>query len=258
LTEKVYKYDVFLSYSNSDASVVESIAKGLRDGGLNVWFDSRPSTFEYEQNNALAQSRVLLLFVSERALGDDWHQLEKHTVKFRDPTDQGQRFIPVQLDNTPLPDTLRQLEYVEWRVDQATEILARLITVCMPPKSKPTARGMTVERSAPKKSHKLNQSARISTIEFDFKNNHAAYGTVNGEICLIDINNPALLILKLIGHERRICSLDFHSTKQLLLSCSIDRTVKLWDLRSGQCLRTISEGVAPIKAALMPATGGAA
>ncbi|MFZ6845841.1 DUF4365 domain-containing protein [Undibacterium sp. RuTC16W] len=253
MTDKNYKYDVFLSHSEADASVVGLIAQGLRDGGLRVWSgeqkDGQTDHFIYERNNALDQSRVLLLFVSEHVLGNQWHQFEKETFKFRDPIHQERRFIPVRLEDVPLPDTLRQLEYVEWRDGQATEIFARLVAVCRPSTPKPTSRGKDVSRIPSKKRSKLNSSSLINTIEFGLHNRIAAYGTVVGEIYLIDINKPTEFKLKLVGHERWINSLDFHETKQLLMSSSKDCTVRIWDLTSEKCIRTISAGIEALTAA---------
>jgi small GTP-binding protein len=253
LADGAYKYDVFLSYSTADVSVVREIAKGLRNGGLRVWYSERldrpADDISYEVSNGLAQSRVLLLFISEHSLGNQWSQLEKQTFRFRDPVNRERRFIPVRLDDTPLPSSLRQVEYIEWRDGMTESVLARLIAVCKPPASKPTSRGANVPRRSPKRRYRIDPSSYIRAIELGIDNRSVAYGTKGGEICFIDIETPKTFKLKLIGHRGSICSLDFHKSKPLLLSTSVDRTIRLWDLNTGQCLRIISEGVGAVTSA---------
>ena len=182
MTDKSYKYDVFLSYGSVDAPVVREIAKALRDSGLRIWLGEwishPPDDTAYQIENALSNSRVLLLFVSKAVLGIQWQQMEKQTFKFRDPINPERRFIPVRLDEASLPETLRQLEHVEWREEQAGEVLARLIAVCAPPEPKPTARGSAVARSTPRNRYRLNPSSPIRALNFQLSSRSAVYGTL--------------------------------------------------------------------------------
>jgi hypothetical protein len=107
-----FKFDVFLSYSSRDASVVHRVAQRLRDDGLRVWLDvfeilpgdSIPIKIE----EGLEHSRVLVLFVSANAFGSDWSQLEASTFRFRDPINRDRRFVPLRLDQAPIPGSLAQ------------------------------------------------------------------------------------------------------------------------------------------------------
>ncbi len=61
------------------------------------------------------------------ALGSEWVALERSTVLFRDPTNQGRRFVPLLLADCTLPDTLRRYKYVDFRQETPTafdELLA--------------------------------------------------------------------------------------------------------------------------------------
>ena len=102
------------------------------------------------------------------------------------------------------------------------------------PPPKPTARGLGVARSAAKKRLRMEPSARIRTMALDPASRRAVYGTGEGNVCLIDIDHPAVIKLNFVGHQSSICSLDFHPSKPLLLSSSLDRTIRLWDLHSGE------------------------
>ena len=47
------------------------------------------------------------------------------------------------------------------------------------------------------------------------------------------------LIFATLGHGWDVRCVDWHPQKGLLASGSKDNTVKLWDPRSGQCLKTL-------------------
>ena len=43
----------------------------------------------------------------------------------------------------------------------------------------------------------------------------------------------------MVGHTNAILSLAFHPNESILVSCSIDESVKLWDMKNGRCLQTL-------------------
>jgi hypothetical protein len=114
----VFQYDVFLSHSSKDKTVVRPLAERLRQDGLKVWFDewvlkpgdSIPTKIE----EGLEHSRVLVLCMSANAFGSDWAQLEAGTFRFRDPLNKERRFIPLRLDNAPIKGSLAQFLYIHW------------------------------------------------------------------------------------------------------------------------------------------------
>jgi hypothetical protein len=46
----------------------------------------------------LEQSRTLVLVMSKNAFESNWVTLERHSLLFRDPTNQQRRFIPLLID----------------------------------------------------------------------------------------------------------------------------------------------------------------
>jgi len=87
-----FQYDVFLSHSAKDKTVVRELAERLRKDGLKVWLDewvlkpgdSIPAKIE----EGLEQSRVLVLCMAANAFGSGWAQLESQTPLSR-PAEQG-------------------------------------------------------------------------------------------------------------------------------------------------------------------------
>ena len=102
-----FTYDVFLSHSSLDKPVVRDLATRLRDDGLRVWFDEWEiqlgDSVQKKLDDALEQSRVLVLCLSEHAFASDWATLESQTFRFRDPLNTGRRFIPLRRDGAALP-----------------------------------------------------------------------------------------------------------------------------------------------------------
>ncbi|RKP12066.1 quinon protein alcohol dehydrogenase-like superfamily, partial [Piptocephalis cylindrospora] len=63
----------------------------------------------------------------------------------------------------------------------------------------------------------------------------AALGSVDGGISIWDINTMKLR--KTVKHEDAVIQIRWLPQSPLLLSCSADRTVRLWDARTGECVR---------------------
>jgi tetratricopeptide (TPR) repeat protein len=129
-----FSYDIFLSHSSKDKTIVRTIAERLRSDGLKVWFDdweikpgdSIPAKIE----DGLERSRVLVLFMSKNAFGSDWAQLESGTFHFCDPLNKERRFIPLRLDDTPIKGSLAQFLYIDWRHDDHEQEYIKLVDAC--------------------------------------------------------------------------------------------------------------------------------
>ncbi len=128
-----FKYDVFLSHSSKDKHAVRELAGRLKRDGLRVWFDEweiRPGDMIGRKiEEGLEASRVLVLCMSRHALASEWAALESGTFRFRDPINKERRFIPLRLDNTTIPDALRQFAYVDWR-HRSNRQYKKLRTAC--------------------------------------------------------------------------------------------------------------------------------
>jgi hypothetical protein len=74
-----FTYDVFLSHSSLDKPVVRELATRLRDDGLRVWFDEWEirlgDSIPKKLDDALEQSRVLVLCMSGHAFASEWATL---------------------------------------------------------------------------------------------------------------------------------------------------------------------------------------
>jgi len=61
---------------------------------------------------------------------------------------------------------------------------------------------------------------------------------------------------ELLGHKRRVRSLAFIPYSQQLVSAGDDRTIRVWDLQSGQTVRQIHAGPARVMSMIVPRNAG--
>jgi hypothetical protein len=97
-----FRYDAFLSYSSKDRPIVQELAQRLKADGLRVWFDEweiQPGDMiglSIEQ--ALEQSRALVLCMSANAFSSDWVMFERGVTPFQDQTNQECHVLPPRLE----------------------------------------------------------------------------------------------------------------------------------------------------------------
>jgi hypothetical protein len=100
-----FQFDVFLSHTAQDKTVVRELAARLQRDGVCVWLDEEQikpgDSIPAKIEDGLEHSRVLVLCMSANAFGSDWAQLEAGTFRFRDPLNRERRFIPLRLDDAP-------------------------------------------------------------------------------------------------------------------------------------------------------------
>jgi hypothetical protein len=142
-----YPFDVFLSHNAQDKPLVRALAERLRMDGVKVWFDEWQIPYGapilHSIDQGLAQSRLMLLFMSQHAFGSDWVTLEQTSFRHPDVLNREQRCIPLRLDEVTAPPTLRALRFFDWR--KPDEALYReLLALCLvrppaPPHTPPTS-----------------------------------------------------------------------------------------------------------------------
>ncbi len=209
-----FTYDVLLSHNSQDKPRVRNLAEELRDAGLRVWFDEwviKPGDDIYLAiERGLEAARVQVLCLSATALGSDWVTLERSTVLFRDPSNAGRRFIPLLLADCELPDALSRYKYVDYR-RRTKAAFAELLAAC---RSEPGA--------APHASNVNPATKPAQPLE--------------------QIESLAVLERKLTGHKGWVYSVAVSPDGTWAASGSgqeMDKTIKIWDLRTGACRQTL-------------------
>src|SRR5262245_49104226 len=229
-----FTYDVLLSHKSEDKPRVRKLAERLKKAGLRVWFEEwvikAGDDIYLAIERGLGAARVQVLCLSPEALGSEWVLLERSTVLFRDPTNEGRRFIPLLLADCELPDTLRRYKYVDFR-EEAEAAFAEVVAVCQREmtEAEPLApekkdRPAVVERSFGKKPAPKKQPAKREKPKPDRP---------------AQAEPLAVLERQFTGHRGWVSSVAVSPDGKWAVSGSDDKTVKIWDLESGKCRTTL-------------------
>ncbi|KAI3497296.1 hypothetical protein L1887_39805 [Cichorium endivia] len=71
-----------------------------------------------------------------------------------------------------------------------------------------------------------------------------AYGATDGTLTVCSVSESPSVMKKLIGHLKDVTDFDFTMNNHYIASSSMDKTVRVWDIPKGLCIRVIY-GVAP-------------
>ena len=241
-----FQYDVFLSHSFNDKTVVRTIAKRLKTDRLKVWFDeweimpgdSIPAKIE----EGLEHSRVLVLCMSANAFGSDWAQLEAGTFRFRDPLNKDRRFIPLRLDDAPIKGSLEQFLYINWNPKDQKQEYPKLLEACWPPtKPKKLVRRKSAPKQTAEKVIQLDYDGSISAYAFSPDRKYVVLGgehidTSSSKYHSLqkwDLETGQCLSI-FAGHKDRIWSVAWSADQRRILSVGDDGIALILDVETGQ------------------------
>jgi len=149
-----FEFDLFLSHSAKDKTMVRELAARLKHDGVRVWLDEEQikpgDSIPAKIEAGLEHSRVLVLCMSANAFGSDWAQLEAGTFRFRDPLNKDRRFIPLRLDDAPIKGSLAQFRCIKWHTENYELEYARLLEACQSLTNRTTKYNNPSERNWPK------------------------------------------------------------------------------------------------------------
>jgi WD40 repeat protein len=86
----------------------------------------------------------------------------------------------------------------------------------------------------------IRRNAYASSAAFPFNGQYLAFGLEGGSVQLYDFTSALAEPLELIGHTGRVMSVAFSPDGHLLASASQDHSIILWDVATGQALRTLT------------------
>lgn len=158
--------------------------------------------------------------MSANAFGLDWTRLASNMFRFRDPLNSERRFIPLRLDNTRIKDELVQFAYVDWRGADRDQEYRKLLDACRPPK----VHSVRSEPATPTEGADLSSNSEPGHQE-EF------VATPDGVSCRC--------LRVLTGHEDGVLALALSPQDNVIVSGSRDRTIRIWSMADGTCVRTL-------------------
>jgi TolB-like protein len=122
--------DVFISYSREDKDRVIDLAQKLREAGVSLWIDQGgidgAAMWSEEIVNALENSKVLMLMVSERAVTS--HNVTKEVTI---ASERKGHILPVHLEPTRIPAGLKYalagIQHIEYFAAEPAESLKSIL-----------------------------------------------------------------------------------------------------------------------------------
>ena len=107
---------VFLSHSSADKPLVETLARGLAQRGIDPWFDQWEmgpgDNLVARINEGLATADAGIIVLSEQSSGSRWVEAELSNLIYN-RIQEGQLLLPVKVaDGSPVPELIKPLLWI--------------------------------------------------------------------------------------------------------------------------------------------------
>lgn len=128
--DRVFEFDVALSFAGEDRAYVFRVAQLLRERGVEVFFADFMSTelwgtnlYTFFDNVFRKRARFALLFVSRYYVASPWTKLERESAQARALNESDPYILPVRLDDTELPGLQPTVHYLDARKTSAEQLV---------------------------------------------------------------------------------------------------------------------------------------
>ncbi|KAB1207324.1 WD repeat-containing protein 13 [Morella rubra] len=82
--------------------------------------------------------------------------------------------------------------------------------------------------------------ASVTVVKFGHMSSDLlAYGASDGTLTVCTVSEPPSVMTELKGHSKDVTDFDFSSNNQYIASSSMDKTVRVWVISKGLCIRVI-------------------
>ncbi|OVA08702.1 WD40 repeat [Macleaya cordata] len=85
-----------------------------------------------------------------------------------------------------------------------------------------------------------NCKASVTVLKFGHMSSDLlAYGASDGTLTVCSVSQSPSIIKHMSGHSKDVTDFDFSSNNQYIASTSMDKTVRIWEISKGNCIRVI-------------------
>jgi hypothetical protein len=127
---------IFISHNHQDKAFARTLAAALTLAGAKVWFDDWEIAFGDSIvqgiESGLAGFGTFALLWSADAASSSWVQKERNAAFARWVANSSCRFVPVLLDDTPLPPLVSDLKYVDAQDGDHLRVAQQLLGIPTP------------------------------------------------------------------------------------------------------------------------------
>ncbi|MBJ6110429.1 toll/interleukin-1 receptor domain-containing protein [Hymenobacter sp. BT523] len=120
------KYDVFISHSNKDKVFVRKLANDLMHNGVSVWLDewniNLGDSFVDVINQAVLDSRFMLVIMSPDYFNSKWTQQELILAMSKEVDDKSIKTIPIMYRDCQIPSVIAYKQYADFRDEGAYSV----------------------------------------------------------------------------------------------------------------------------------------
>lgn len=108
---------VFISYSSKDASEARRLARELTRHDVRTWIDEYEilpgDSITQKISEGIRQSDFVIVLLSRNSLSSDWVRFEIGKAFAKNREASSIRLIPVRIDDSPIPEYLKDVRYVD-------------------------------------------------------------------------------------------------------------------------------------------------
>jgi len=252
---EIFGYDVFICHGVQDSSIGVDLKNRLESDGLRVCLLQSASSSHDSADKAaregLAQSRTLVLLISNAIEPTEWPTLERNTALFRDPAHYRRRFVPVLLDNVEIRESLKKFAYIDCR-KRLDDDYDRILRACQPLVSETDSSEIRTAESPVRELE--GHTWGVMAVALSPDGRVAISGGNDTDVHVWQISSGERRAT-LTGHKSSVTSVAMSRDSKRAVSGAEDGDVRIWNLNTNKCLTTIKNYYVPIAGVAISGNG---
>lgn len=136
MKEKLFEYDVVISFAGENRNIVEPLAKMAKEAGISVFYDKFEEANLWGKNLYTHLSEIYnkkgkycIIFISKAYKDKVWTTKEREAAQARALKETSEYILPIRLDDTELPGMEDTISYLDVRQPEMTT--ERIISLLM-------------------------------------------------------------------------------------------------------------------------------